>query len=269
MKDTSLTTRPMKNIRTFFRLTFIISVPVYILAAFVPQDMAMFMGMILAITPLIAALVLAFRNDRAEGIKWLLKRTFDHNRITNSVWYIPIFFLIPVVFLLVLGITVLMGETILPAILPVVAIPIVFIVFFIFAICEEVPWMGYAFDTMQERYGAFAASAGLGIIWAAWHLPLYMLARPDPVWIGGQFVGIIFLRVLIAWIYTNTGKSVFAAILFHAVYNVCTIMIPSFYTSVGHITTNFIIVMVAILVTILLDAQTMSQYKHAKQKQSA
>ncbi|NIM46330.1 MAG: CPBP family intramembrane metalloprotease, partial [Nitrososphaeria archaeon] len=51
--------------------------------------------------------------------------------------------------------------------------PILFLMFFILAIGEEVGWTGYAFERMEKRWNAFQASLILGIIWAAWHLPIY------------------------------------------------------------------------------------------------
>jgi hypothetical protein len=41
-----------------------------------------------------------------------------------------------------------------------------------------------------------------------------------------QFLGVIALRVLIVWLYSNTGNSVFIVILFHTMYNVCMTVIP-------------------------------------------
>ena len=41
-----------------------------------------------------------------------------------------------------------------------------------------------------------------------------------------QILGVIAIRVLIVWLYSNTGNSVFIVILFHAMYNVCNSVIP-------------------------------------------
>jgi len=266
MNDTSVMIRPIKSIIIFGGLVFAISLPFYILMAFIPQNIAMFIGIILAFAPLIAVLVLVCRENRMDGIRKLLKRALDL-KITRKVWYIPILFLMPVIFLLSLGILVLMGEKIPATMTPVVIAPLALLMFFIFALFEEVAWMGYAFDTLQDRWNALIGSLVLGIIWGTWHLPLYFLAGLDPVWIGGQFVGLIFFRILIVWIYSNTGRSIFAAILFHAVYNVCTMTIPGFSTKTGHIAINLTIIITAIMIGVLWDTRTMSQYKYAKKEQ--
>ena len=253
-----------KNITTFFGLVFIISLPFYFLASLVPDEMAMFMGLTLALAPISAALILVFRENGVDGAKRLLKRSFDYKRITNKLWYIPIFFLFPILFLFALGLMIFMGIPLPDPITPVLAVPVAFLAFFLFALFEEVGWMGYAFDPMQERWRALIASLILGIIWAAWHIPLYIFAGLDPLWIAGQLISLIGIRTLIVWIYNNTGKSVFAAILFHAVYNVCTIMITSFYTSLGHLVTSIFIIFTAVMVVFLWGPETLAQYRFRK-----
>jgi membrane protease YdiL (CAAX protease family) len=136
--------------------------------------------------------------------------------------------------------------------------------FFVFALFEEIGWMGYAFDPMEERWSALGASLILGVLWAAWHIPLYILSGQDPVWIVAQLVSLLAIRTLIVWIYNNTGKSVFAAILIHAVYNVCTLTFASFYTLFGHLVTCLLIVIAAVAVALLWDPETLTQYRFGK-----
>ena len=38
---------------------------------------------------------------------------------------------------------------------------------------EEPGWRGFALPRLQERHGPFAGSLFLGLLWGAWHLPLY------------------------------------------------------------------------------------------------
>jgi len=256
--------KSIKNITAFFVLVFIFSLPFYILASLVPGEMAMFIGLTLALAPFSAALILVFWENRSFGTKRLLKRSFDYKRVTIKSWYFPIFFLFPILFLLALGLMIFMGAPLPDPIAPVLAAPVAFLAFFLFALFEELGWMGYAFDPMQERWHALIASLILGVIWAAWHIPLYVFAGLDPLWIAGQLISLIGIRTLIVWIYNNTGKSVFAAILFHAVYNVCTIMITSFYTSLGHLFTSIFIIITAVIVVFLWGPETLAQYRLSK-----
>jgi membrane protease YdiL (CAAX protease family) len=256
--------RTAKNITAFFILTFVLSVPPYIIAALVPQDMVMLTGLIIALAPITAALIISYRENGSGGAKGLLSRSFDTRRITNKVWLIPILCFWPVLFLLAYGSTVSIGETVPDPLFPVVAAPILFVLFFVFALFEEVGWMGYAFDPMENRWNALKASLLLGVIWAIWHLPLYILAGLDPLWITGQLVSLAAIRTLIVFVFNNTGKSVFAVILFHAMYNLCALLVTSFYTATGHLITSALIVFTALAVIILWDPDTLTQFRFRK-----
>jgi membrane protease YdiL (CAAX protease family) len=51
------------------------------------------------------------------------------------------------------------------------AMPILFVAFFIAAAGEELGYMGYAVDPMQERWNALTTGVIMGLVWAIWHYP--------------------------------------------------------------------------------------------------
>ena len=121
--------------------------------------------------------------------------------------------------------------------------------------------MGYAYDPMEERWNAFKASLILGIIHAAWHIPAFLNARNTLLWIVGQSLVLIGLRILQVWIYNNTGKSLFAAILFHAVYNVPTLALPVYGPPLGPVITAIFVIIIVVIVTMLWDHETMAKFR--------
>ena len=66
----------------------------------------------------------------------------------------------------------------------------------------------------------------LGAIWAVWHIPFFVFAMPEPVILLAQVFTLIGTRVLAGWIFNNTGKSVFAVIVFHAAANTVLVTLP-------------------------------------------
>jgi membrane protease YdiL (CAAX protease family) len=50
--------------------------------------------------------------------------------------------------------------------IPLLIAPVFFFMFFMGAIGEELGWMGYAIEPLQNRWGALKASIILGFIWA-------------------------------------------------------------------------------------------------------
>jgi uncharacterized protein len=87
--------------------------------------------------------------------------------------------------------------------------------------------MGYAAPQMRDRWSALKAGIILGSAWAIWHSVTYIQARNTPAWIAWQLFFTVAARVLIVWLYNNTGKNVLAAILFHNMYNVSWSLFPN------------------------------------------
>jgi hypothetical protein len=100
--------------------------------------------------------------------------------------------------------------------------PLLFAAFFVGAVGEEVGWQGYAFDPMEARWGTAGAALLMGVLWALWHVIPYIEAGRPSAWIVWQCVNSVGLRALIVWLYIESGRSVFAVIVFHAMITVTT-----------------------------------------------
>lgn len=87
---------------------------------------------------------------------------------------------------------------------------------------EELGWRGFAQPHLQGRYGAFVSAIIIGVVWASWHAPLFLLpgATQTGFDFGMYLGGILAESVILAWVYNNTGGSVLLAGLFHAGNNV-------------------------------------------------
>ena len=112
---------------------------------------------------------------------------------------------------------------------------------------------------MQDQWNAFKAALVLGLIWALWHLPIYIFLIGDPVLIGAQSLSLVAIRFLMVWLFNNTGKSIFAVILCHAMYNVAISILP-----VNLIITSLFLVITLIMVTFLWGPETMAKFRWKK-----
>jgi membrane protease YdiL (CAAX protease family) len=253
----------------FFLLVFVISIPFWLIGAVtghlpkaIPINLPI--SSLSAFCPLIAALILTYREKQYDGIKKLLWKVFDCKRIKMTIWYLPVIFLMPVIMALSYGTMRLMGSPLPEPQIPFLMIPIFLLVFSVGAIGEEVGWSGYVINPMQNRMGALKASIILGSVWAIWHVVPYIQTNNIAAWIAWQCLNTVGLRVLIVWLYNNTGRSVFAAILFHATINVSVFLFPNYGSRYDPAITGVIVASIATIVIFLWGSATLARYRYAR-----
>ncbi len=79
---------------------------------------------------------------------------------------------------------------------------------------EEPGWRGFALPRLQAERSPLIATAILGLIVAAWHVPLVFLPGEDlaPVYLIATFA----ITFMYTWIYNHTGGSVLMTIVAHS-----------------------------------------------------
>jgi membrane protease YdiL (CAAX protease family) len=237
---------------TFFALTFALSIPFWIAGALtslqlLPGVPVSALGLVCMVG---AASILVYRENGLVGVKELLKRAFDFRRVRAKIWYVPTILLMPAITLLSFMVLRFTGVPVPNPQFPFATPFILFAVFFIAAIGEELGWMGYAIDPLQERYGALGGALLLGVVWAVWHVIPLLSAQRSLAWIAWWGLGTLALRVIITWLYNNTGQSVFIAVLFHAMFNLTWQLFPIDGSYYDPRVTSVIMTAVALVVVI-------------------
>jgi len=249
----------------FFLLVFALSVPFWLIAAasgvqILPGLPVSALG---AFCPMVAASILVYGKNKTEGVKELLKRAFDYKRIKAKVRYAPIALLMPGVMVLTYGLMRLTGAPLPIPQFPVLAAPVMFLAFFIAALGEELGWSGYVIDPMQDRWNAFRASILLGLVWATWHIIPLVQGRRSPAWIAWWCLFTVASRVLMTWLYNNTGKSVFGAVLYHDISNVSWQLFPNYGSHWDPRITGLILAFAAAIVIVIWGPRTLARYRNA------
>lgn len=82
---------------------------------------------------------------------------------------------------------------------------------------EELGWRGFALPLLQRKFSALNASVILGLIWGAWHLPVFFVygAPYTPATIPLYAVQAISLSIIMTALYNATGGNILLAFLFH------------------------------------------------------
>lgn len=224
----------IRSLLRYVVLTFTLSIPFWIAGALTNRQLlpALPVSALGILSTVGAASILLYRENGLTGVTELLKRSFDFKRVKAKIWYAPIIFLMPCIMVVSYIVMRLMGRLVPVPQFSLVTTFALFAVFFIGALGEELGWSGYAIDPLQDRFGALRGALLLGVIWAVWHVIPLLEAQRSLVFIAWWSLGTLAARVIITWLYNNTGKSVFVAALFHTMINLTWQLFPingSFY----------------------------------------
>jgi uncharacterized protein len=176
-----------------------------------------------------AFIVVAAMHGRT-GVRDLAYRSFRWR--VGVRWYLVALFGVPVATVLcasaIFGLAPLNAlvekwELLLTVVLPQLLLLILF-----FNLAEEVGWTGFLQARLQERHGPLKASLIVTVPFALFHLPGWMvefglgLAQLHLALALTVIFGIsqMFGRVVIMWLYNNTGYSVLLVGIFHSSFNV-------------------------------------------------
>jgi len=87
---------------------------------------------------------------------------------------------------------------------------------------EELGWTGFAVPRLRLRYGVLTTGLIVGLLWGAWHFPLFLGsvsssgALPPALYLSVLLFSFLpAYRVLMVWVYDRTG-SLLVAMLMHA-----------------------------------------------------
>ena len=84
---------------------------------------------------------------------------------------------------------------------------------------EEPGWRGFALPRLQARFGAARAALLLGLLWSAWHLPLFLTKAWSSTKFPTYLLIVTALSFSMTFLFNLAGGSVLAAIATHAFFN--------------------------------------------------
>jgi uncharacterized protein len=218
----------------FFGITFAISWPCFIgVAMLVARGPSWLVTLLLytgIFAPAVVAIVLTAWRDGSPGVTALLRPLFQWQ--VDARWYV-----FAVSYMAAIKLTVAAVHRLLAGAWPrfgvepwyaIVAATILSTIVGGQA-GEEIGWRGYALPRLADRFGFPLASVLLGMIWAAWHLPLFFIAGADKQ--GQSFViyalQVTALSVAMAWLYVHTRGSLLLMMLMHSAVNQTKDLVPS------------------------------------------
>ena len=194
-----------------------------------PYDMPLWVAVGHLFGVAVPAVVVTWLADGREGVRDLARRC-TRWRVAPR-WYVASLFAMPAAFLLLAIVAIgdgpldLLGDhwaRMFTNVLPYLALSIL-----LFNVAEEIGWTGFFHARVQERYTALKACAVVAFPFALFHVPDFLV---DEGWsvanIGPALAFLVFytfilffLRVVLVWLYNNTGGSVLIVGFFHSSFN--------------------------------------------------
>jgi membrane protease YdiL (CAAX protease family) len=168
---------------------------------------------VMLLGPSVAGITLTKIVDHQAGLKGLLSRMFKLPSVAH--WYLPLLIPPVLIFAVLLSLKTFVSS---------VFTPNHFWIGILFGIpagfFEEIGWTGFALPKLMRRYAAFPSAAILGILWACWHVPVVdYLGTATPhgsSWLSyflAFAAAMTAVRIMIAWLYINTGSVLLAQFL--------------------------------------------------------
>ncbi|MBA3868357.1 MAG: CPBP family intramembrane metalloprotease [Anaerolineae bacterium] len=249
----------------FFLLVFVLTIPFWLLGSLTNIQLmpGLPVSAFAVVCPVIAALILVYRQNKMSGVKALLKRAFDFNS-NQKGWYLIALLLMPLVMVASWLVQRLTGTLIPAPQITIMSVLSLCLVFFIGSIGEELGWSGYVTDPLQNRWGALRASLILGMVWAVWHYIPLAQANRSVEWIFWWSVGTVSARIIMVWLYNNTGKSVFATVLFHMMINLTWQLYPVNGSYFDPRISGIISALVVVVIVVLWEPLNFTRFRKAK-----
>lgn len=192
--------------------------------------------------PLVAAVYLVAKKKRLDGIKNLLTQGTVYK--FGKGWWGIVFLLFPALISIAYLISISVEGVIPPSQAEGMYWYLPFIFFSVMftggPFHEEFGWRGYALPRLQAAYSPFISSLILGFVWAAWHLPQFLVPHEKtgmfyitPVW--SFFLTVMAANFIYTWIYNHTKGSVLSTLVLHTQMNLFFWIFPVLYTDTGYL----------------------------------
>ncbi|MEM2142987.1 MAG: type II CAAX endopeptidase family protein [Candidatus Thorarchaeota archaeon] len=206
----------------FFLLVMLIGAMGYVPAmlssyGIIPTDYSV-LALLGGVSPLIAALIASRRSEGPRGPDMVFS-AFGRRSFPGR-WYVVAILLPVIMFAAAILLSSVSGNPYNLQSLNLMLFVPAFLSSIVMNVWEEIGWRGYALPKLQERHGAMTSGVVVGVFWALWHWPLFMMRDSQMLANYGSysvfFIDSILLSLVYVWLYNSTDGNLIIPTLFHA-----------------------------------------------------
>jgi membrane protease YdiL (CAAX protease family) len=145
------------------------------------------------------------------------------------------------------------------------------LILFLAPTLEELGWRGYGVDSLRSKFDLFMTTMLFAVLWALWHLPLFFIEGyyqhelwdTSIVYVINFFAQVLVATLLMNWMYYKNNRSITAAILFHFMFNLFSVLFQTEQFTKCIITIVLLIISIVIILRnkeFFFDKKTMSPF---------
>jgi len=258
----------MGKVLRFFLLVYGLSLPLWVIQLFLKNNSLPLnipiTDIVAAFTPLIAACILTYKDNGKQGVLALLSRILDYKKLSKKWWLVIGIFPIMIFGLIYLTLHIIDYPLPAQSTISIYSLPLLLTFFFLGAVGEEVGYMGYAVDRLQNKFTAFWTSIIIGIPWIVWHYPSMIQQGHSLNFFFWGSLGTIAFRIIFVWLYNNSNKCLFSCIALHCLYNTGRVFFPSNSQNNPLVAQPMVhysaIVLLAIIIIIIYGQKTLTHF---------
>ena len=231
-----------RNPWKFFLITYIFTWSLQISAVLLVDKIDNSLVAILAILgsfgPSLTAIFLVFLKERTQLKNFILSWNFKigFSNFLLVFFISPLFIIISSVYIILFSGLTIDLNTIFSSFAVFLIFPIILVIGG--PLAEEYGWRGYAMEPIIQKYNFTMGSLIIGVIHALWHLPLFFLKTTfqndmfnySPLSIIPFLIAAVLISYVFTYTYYASGKKLFTAFIFHAMFNVSTAVLVTLVT---------------------------------------
>ena len=243
MRSTTTQVRPV----TYFGLVFLLSWSIWIPLALshlrlipfhIPEGVSSIVRLLGVLMPAVSALLLTARAGGRDAVRQLFGR-LKIWRVGWQWWLAAVVVLPALLVASGLAYNWLGGRPPVTPASPMAAVALAINIFFLAlaTLGEEIGWRGVALPALQQRHSALIASAILGLLWATWHVPFWLLldtfAQFGIGYLALNLALILPSTVYITWFFNRGRGSLLLPVAFHLAFNLVNVVWLPVTTTIG------------------------------------